>query len=44
MSVAALPHPKMLRAIELLGTQVAPLVRTTLASENRATPPARAAA
>jgi probable LLM family oxidoreductase len=32
MSVAALPHPKMLRAIELLGTKVAPKVRATLAS------------
>ncbi len=32
MSVAALPHAKMLRAIELLGTRVAPLVRTALAA------------
>jgi hypothetical protein len=32
MSVAALPHAKMLRAIELLGTRVAPLVRNALAS------------
>ena len=32
MSVAALPHPKLMRAIELLGTRVAPLVRTALAS------------
>jgi alkanesulfonate monooxygenase SsuD/methylene tetrahydromethanopterin reductase-like flavin-dependent oxidoreductase (luciferase family) len=32
MSVAALPHPKMLRAIELLGTQIAPMVRNSLAS------------
>jgi alkanesulfonate monooxygenase SsuD/methylene tetrahydromethanopterin reductase-like flavin-dependent oxidoreductase (luciferase family) len=32
MSVAALPHAKMLRAIELLGTRVAPLLRTALAS------------
>jgi probable LLM family oxidoreductase len=32
MSVAALPHTKILRAIELLGTRVAPLVRTKLAS------------
>jgi alkanesulfonate monooxygenase SsuD/methylene tetrahydromethanopterin reductase-like flavin-dependent oxidoreductase (luciferase family) len=31
MSVAALPHAKMLRAIELLGTQVAPQVRAALA-------------
>ena len=32
MSVAALPHAKMMRAIELLGTRVAPLVRKVLAS------------
>jgi len=32
MSVAALPHTKMLRAIELLGTEVAPMVRKALAS------------
>ena len=32
MSVAALPHAKMLRTIELRGTRVAPLVRTALAS------------
>ena len=38
MSVAALPHAKMLRAIELLGTRVAPLVRTALASERAAAP------
>jgi alkanesulfonate monooxygenase SsuD/methylene tetrahydromethanopterin reductase-like flavin-dependent oxidoreductase (luciferase family) len=38
MSVAALPHAKMLRAIELLGTRVAPLVRSALASEKAATP------
>jgi probable LLM family oxidoreductase len=31
-SVAALPHAKMLRAIELLGTEVAPRVRNSLAS------------
>ena len=31
MSVADLPHAKMMRAIELIGTRVAPLVRTTLA-------------
>lgn len=30
MSVAALPHARLLRAIELLGTQVAPRVRTAL--------------
>jgi probable LLM family oxidoreductase len=38
MSVAALPHAKMLRAIELLGTRVAPLVRIALASETAAAP------
>ena len=32
MSVAALPHAKLMRAIELLGTRVAPLVRKALAS------------
>jgi alkanesulfonate monooxygenase SsuD/methylene tetrahydromethanopterin reductase-like flavin-dependent oxidoreductase (luciferase family) len=32
MSVAALPHVKLMRAIELLGTRVAPLVRLALAS------------
>jgi hypothetical protein len=31
MSVAALPHAKMLCAIELLGTEVAPKVRNSLA-------------
>jgi probable LLM family oxidoreductase len=31
MSVAALPHAKMLRAIELVGTKVAPMLRKTLA-------------
>jgi len=36
MSVAALPHAKMLRAIELLGTRVAPVVRAALASETAA--------
>ncbi len=30
MSVAALPHLKLMRAIELLGTRVAPLVRNAL--------------
>jgi alkanesulfonate monooxygenase SsuD/methylene tetrahydromethanopterin reductase-like flavin-dependent oxidoreductase (luciferase family) len=32
MSVADLPHAKMMRAIELLGTRVAPLVRRALVS------------
>src|SRR5438445_283541 len=31
MSVAALPHSKLMRAIELLGTRAAPLVRKVLA-------------
>src|SRR5436309_7280612 len=38
MSVAALPHAKLMHAIELLGTRVAPLVRTALASETAAGP------
>jgi len=38
MSVADLPHAKLMRAIELLGTRVAPLVRTALASETATTP------
>jgi probable LLM family oxidoreductase len=33
MSVAELPHAKMMRAIELLGTRVAPLVRKELAGK-----------
>jgi len=33
MSVAALPHAKLMHAIELLGIRVAPLVRAALASE-----------
>jgi probable LLM family oxidoreductase len=32
MSVAALPHTKLMHAIELLGTRVAPLVQTELAA------------
>jgi len=36
MSVAALPHTKMLRAIELLGMRVAPVVRAGLSSETAA--------
>ena len=38
MSVAALPHAKLMHAIELLGTRVAPLVRTALASKTAAAP------
>ncbi|MEY2556691.1 MAG: hypothetical protein QOE34_116 [Verrucomicrobiota bacterium] len=33
MSVASLPHAKLMHAIELLGTRVAPLVRSALASQ-----------
>jgi probable LLM family oxidoreductase len=36
MGVSTLPHAKMLRAIEILGTQVAPAVRTALAIPARA--------
>src|SRR5580700_9358359 len=32
MGVSTLPHPKMMRAIEILGTQLAPLVRKALAA------------
>ena len=43
MSVAALPHAKMLRAIELLGTQVAPMVRNSLeSSQSQSALPTRA--
>jgi len=43
MSVAALPHAKMLRAIELLGTEVAPMVRNSLeSSQSRSALPTRA--
>ena len=34
MSVAALPHAKMMRAIEILGTKVRPMVRRALASSD----------
>jgi hypothetical protein len=32
MGVSTLPHEKMLRAIEILGTKVAPRVRKSLAA------------
>jgi hypothetical protein len=32
MGVSTLPHDKMLRAIEILGTRVAPIVRKELAA------------
>jgi probable LLM family oxidoreductase len=38
MSVADLPHAKLMRAIELLGTRVAPLVREALAPGAKAAP------
>ncbi len=38
MSVADLPHAKLIRAIELIGTRVAPLVRRALASGTPALP------
>jgi probable LLM family oxidoreductase len=34
MSVAALPHAKMMRAIEILGTKIKPMVQTALASSH----------
>jgi hypothetical protein len=36
MGVSTLPHQKMLRAIEILGTQVAPIVRRELATRTSA--------
>jgi alkanesulfonate monooxygenase SsuD/methylene tetrahydromethanopterin reductase-like flavin-dependent oxidoreductase (luciferase family) len=41
MSVADLPHAKLMRAIELLGTRVAPLVRRALASVTPALSPTK---
>jgi hypothetical protein len=38
MSVADLPHAKLMRAIELLGTRIAPMVRSAIASETAGTP------
>jgi len=35
MSVAALPHAKMMRAIEILGTKVKPMVQKALASSHQ---------
>jgi hypothetical protein len=31
MGVSTLPHPKMMRAIEILGTELAPMVRKAVA-------------
>lgn len=42
ISVGTLPHAKVLRAIELLGTEVAPAVRSEVARRNAASEPARA--
>jgi hypothetical protein len=36
-SVGSLPHAKMLRSIELLGTEVAPLVREEVARRSATT-------
>jgi hypothetical protein len=35
MNAASLPHPKLRRAIEVIGTRVAPLVREELAKSAR---------
>ena len=35
MSVGTMPHDRMMRAIELLGTKVAPLVRREIAQQVR---------
>lgn len=40
MGVSTLPHQKMLRAIEILGTRVAPMVRKELAAAGSARKPA----
>ena len=37
MSVAALPHARMMRAIEILGTKIRPMVGTALASSTSTT-------
>ncbi|MGI8862539.1 MAG: LLM class flavin-dependent oxidoreductase, partial [Gaiellaceae bacterium] len=42
ISVGTLPHAKVLRAIDLFGTEVAPAVRTEIARRNAASEPARA--
>jgi alkanesulfonate monooxygenase SsuD/methylene tetrahydromethanopterin reductase-like flavin-dependent oxidoreductase (luciferase family) len=38
ISVGALPHAKVMRAIELFGTEVAPVVRAALAHRDRHAP------
>ena len=38
ISVGTLPHPQVLRAIELLGTEVAPAVREELARRGSRVP------
>jgi alkanesulfonate monooxygenase SsuD/methylene tetrahydromethanopterin reductase-like flavin-dependent oxidoreductase (luciferase family) len=43
MGVATLPHPKMLRSIEILGTRVAQVVRRELAAEGVQGPAGRKA-
>ena len=42
ISVGTLPHANALRAIELLGTKVAPALRAEIARRNAASEPARA--
>ena len=42
ISVGTLPHTNALRSIELLGTEVAPAVRTEIARRDAASEPARA--
>jgi hypothetical protein len=36
MSVGTIPHPSVLRSIELLGTEVAPVVRAEVARRSAA--------
>jgi len=43
MGVSTLPHPKMLRAIEILGTRVAPLVHKGLGATGAPSPAGRSA-
>jgi alkanesulfonate monooxygenase SsuD/methylene tetrahydromethanopterin reductase-like flavin-dependent oxidoreductase (luciferase family) len=43
ISVGTMPHRSVMRAIELLGTQVAPLVRAELGRRAGASPPLTAA-
>jgi hypothetical protein len=38
MNASSLPHAKLMRAIEVLGTRVAPAVREALAGREQGTP------